>query len=599
MKINCIYWYVLIPFLFGFISCSDDETIDCTASIQEVTSQLEENSMLQTIDLRGDSYHLEFERGSVEIPKYQLADYTYDTANWETTLSFVNGRSFTVPTVGENIDKFITSVTVNPSNYNPLAAEVLVDLPTLGIMKVIVHTKPGNKAPDVTHNFSSIERSQRLQVLGLYPDYENQVTLIYADKEGNERSRSELSIKTLLPETIHLPDEINVTALQNDKYQPGMTLVNSWGVDMLDTSVPYMFDRDGEIRWVLDWDNHPVLAHCRIDCGLTRMKNGHYLTGDANTDAFLELDALGNIVNQWSLKEKGYFFHHCATESADGNFVATVSKINAKLINSSHSREQDVVVEFDPLHGNIVHEFDFVNMLDSARYDLNGAADDHFPSYQTQSNWMHNNGILKIGDSYLGTARYQGIFRYDSNGKVKWVISAHDYWRPLFKKLLLQPLHADGTPITDPEVISGHKTCKDFEWPWGCHCCVQLPNGHYMAFDNGYGRQYKAISPTYVPYSRAVEYEVDEQKRTVRQVWQYGTERGRAFFSPLASSVEYLTGTGNILIGSADYNILSTGRPGARICEIDPTTNEVIFETELVGGNFHRVLRLPLYPEKL
>ena len=58
-------------------------------------------------------------------------------------------------------------------------------------------------------------------------------------------------------------------------------------------------------------------------------------------------------------------------------------------------------------------------------------------------------------------------------------------------KLLLNPLHADGTPITDPEVIAGTKTCDDFEWPWGCHTAVPLPNGHILYFNNGYGRNFK------------------------------------------------------------------------------------------------------------
>lgn len=558
---------------------------------------MDENSLLKNIRLSDGVYYLEFEQGMVEIPQNHVVDFDFNEANWKTAFTFSDGSIFSVPTVGKNIDNFITDTTVNPSYYNPLAAEVLVDLPALGRMKVVVHTKPGHKEPDVTYSFNSIERSQRLIVLGLYPNYANRVTLIYADKDGNERASSEIILETRLEKTLHLPDEIHVSALNPNHYEPGMTLVNSWGLDMFDTSVPYMIDRDGEIRWVLDWDSHPQLKHCRIDCGLTRMQNGHYLSGDANTDALLEIDVLGNVLNQWSLKDMGYFFHHCTRQTAEGNIVATVSKINARLAGNLHSREQDVVIEFDATQGRIIHEYDFVNMLDSARYNIGEV--DNLPSHQTPSNWMHNNGIEKLGNDFLGTARYQGIFKYSSSGKVKWIMAAHDYWRAQYRQFLLQPLHADGTPITDKEVILGHKKCSDFEWPWGCHCCVQLPNGHYMAFDNGYGRQYKAISSTYVPFSRAVEYEVDEVNRTVRQVWQYGTERGRAFFSPLASSVEFLPITGNRLIGSADYNVLSSGQIGARICEVNPLTNDVVFEAELVGGNFHRVLRMPLYPEGL
>lgn len=599
MKMIERFHYILIALTLVLFACNSDDVVDCSLSIENVISQMEENSLLKSIVQEGEKYHLEFEQGSMDIPAEQIQDYVVSDSLWKTTISFVNGRTLTVASLGKNIDCFIKDAVVNPSQYNPLSAEIHLELPSLGKMKVIIHTKDGNKEPDVQYSFKSVERTQRVLVLGLYPDYDNHVTLIYTDKAGNERARSEMTFKTELKESLHLPDAINITTLKSDDYEPGMTLVNSWGADMVDTAVPYMIDRDGEIRWVLDWDNHPLLAHCRIDCGLTRLADGNYLSGDATTDLLLEIDVLGNIVKQWSLKDLGYNFHHCATPTDDGHVMATVTKIDAKLADHSNSREQDVVVEFDPLEGRVVKEFDFANMLDSARYDLNGASDNRFPSSQTKSNWMHNNGILKVGDYYLGTARYQGVFKFNNNHDVLWVISAHGYWRNQFEKLLLQPLHADGTPITDPEVISGHKKCEDFEWPWGCHCCVQLPNGNYLVFDNGYGRQYKAISPTYIPFSRAVEYEVDEGRRTVRQVWQYGTERYREFFTPLGSSVQYLPETGNRLVGSADYNVLSNGKPGARVCEVDPKTNKLVYEAELVNGNFHRVLRMPLYPEGL
>lgn len=42
-------------------------------------------------------------------------------------------------------------------------------------------------------------------------------------------------------------------------------------------------------------------------------------------------------------------------------------------------------------------------------------------------------------------------------------------------KLLLNPLHADGTPITDPEVIAGTKNCDDLN---GLGDVIQL--SHYL-----------------------------------------------------------------------------------------------------------------------
>lgn len=68
---------------------------------------------------------------------------------------------------------------------------------------------------------------------------------------------------------------------------------------------------------------------------------------------------------------------------------------------------------------------------------------------------------MEWGNDYLATARYQGIFKFNKAGGIEWIISPHGYWRDRYLKLLLNPLHADGTPITDPDVIAGTKNCDD------------------------------------------------------------------------------------------------------------------------------------------
>ena len=40
-----------------------------------------------------------------------------------------------------------------------------------------------------------------------------------------------------------------------------MNLVNSPGQDETDTSIPYMIDADGEIRWILDWEKSDCLLY--------------------------------------------------------------------------------------------------------------------------------------------------------------------------------------------------------------------------------------------------------------------------------------------------------------------------------------------------
>ena len=94
----------------------------------------------------------------------------------KTTLTFANGSTYVIPTLGTSIDNLILSSTVNPSGCNPLSASVVVKLPVLGRIKLIVHSKPGKHTPDVEYTFKDVGLKQNIPVLGLYPNYNNQIT---------------------------------------------------------------------------------------------------------------------------------------------------------------------------------------------------------------------------------------------------------------------------------------------------------------------------------------------------------------------------------------------------------------------------------------
>jgi arylsulfate sulfotransferase len=122
-----------------------------------------------------------------------------------------------------------------------------------------------------------------------------------------------------------------------------------------------------------------------------------------------------------------------------------------------------------------------------------------------------------------------------------------------------------------------------------------MPNGNIMLFDNGDNRNYVG----YGPYSRAVEYEIDEYNRTVRQVWQYGKERGDETYSPIFSDVEYDPGDNLILFSPG--TVSNTAQYG-KVIGLDYSTGNVIFEatisTPLIFvGTLHRAERMPVYPE--
>lgn len=461
-------------------------------------------------------------------------------------------------------------------------------------MKVVVHSKPDSHTPDVEYLFHSIEKGQTVTILGLYPDYANQVELIYTDKQGKERGHSSLEIKTGSLTGIYLPRQFNVWKIDASQMELGMNLVNSPGESEADTSVPYMVDADGCIRWVLDWRNHPTLNHAGLQCGLHRLKNGNYVTGDANNHQLVEVDVLGNVVNTCDLKSFGFTYHHEVRETEEGKWIVAITNTQAKLANSNQSRILDHMAEFDPAIGELTKVWDFVQMLDSSRMVR---ADQDIPGSdvygQSKSNWLHNNGVdlFENGDM-LCTARWMGTFRFTRSGSIKWVIAPHDRWKEPFKKYLLTPLDRNGNAITDQEVLNGKKVHPDFDWVWGVHCPVVLSNGHVMFFDNGYCRNYESQHDTY--YSRAVEYEIDEKAMTIRQVWEFGKELGMPYYANAISGVQELKQTGN--------RLFCPGTGGPHIVEVNPKTQEIVFDLEVKSNSnmaFHRANRISLYPDNM
>lgn len=600
MKTSGIYIFSLFSFIMGVTACSDNDEVDCRGAIQTIQTQLQESDLLKSSAVEGDNYVLSFETKTVELPANTVQSLTTNPDEWKSILTFIDGSSYTIPSVGTSIDKLVTNVIVNPSGYNPLSAYAVMNLPALGRMKMTVHSKEGHRTPDIKYFFKSIEKGQTVTILGLYPDYKNKVTLVYTDKDGKERARSTFHIQTEQLKNPNLPKKTNVVTADIPRMEPGMNLISSPGESEADTAIPYMIDADGEIRWTLDWVNHPELNHIDIGCGLSRMKSGNYLHGDGYRDKLVEVNTLGEIVKSWDLRAMGYSFHHDAAENADGKLLATVSNISAKLANGKDIRYNDYMIELDPVKSQITQVWDLAAMIDSSRYQLTDPSLPGAAFGQTQSNWAHNNALIGTGNDYLATIRFQGVCKFNHAGGVKWIISPHQGWRDKYQNLLLKPLHADGSPITDPDVIAGVKSGDDFDWPWGAHTAVPLPNGNVLVFDNGYGRNFVLVrSDDQSLYSRAVEYEVNEEQRTVRQVWQFGKEGGHKYYAPARSGVQYLPQTGNRLFCPGMENNLSDGSTGGRVVEIDPATGQVIFELEISYAVYQRARRITLYPDNL
>ena len=479
------------------------------------------------------------------------------------------------------------SVSVNPSGYAPLTATITIN--TKQPVTIAMEIAGKNELGNLNHTFSELTRSHKLMVLGLYPDFANTVRLTFYTADEVEIGTKEYTITT---EPLHeaLPDiEINVA--NTSEMAPGWTLVSYFGHEKNGTSIPqraFIFDSNGDIRWHLDYSEHPILNTLFFDDGMERLSNGNLYFGDRNTDKIYEIDMLGNIITRWDMGALGYGFHHQVLEKKDGNFIATATSL-------SDSTVEDYVIELDRDNGHLVNAWDFKESLDYSRRA--------WPARNQDVDWFHGNALVydEADNSIIVSGRTQGVVKFSAENDVNWIMAPHRDWGLSGKgedlnQYLLQPLDANNRPITDEGVLDGRENHPDFEWNWYQHAPQLLPNGNIMLFDNGDNRNYNDTGP----YSRAVEYEVDEANRTINQVWQYGKERGAETFSRVVSDIDYFPEVNHVFFSSGA--VQADGNYG-KVVEVNYDTKDVVFEATIrppeAAWNiitFHRTERMNIYP---
>jgi arylsulfate sulfotransferase len=209
------------------------------------------------------------------------------------------------------------------------------------------------------------------------------------------------------------------------------------------------------------------------------------------------------------------------------------------------------------------------------------------------------------------------VVKIDRDHRLKWILAPHRGWGkagpagdgPDTSSFLLTATPGDGRPYP-PDVQMGLANVeqgRSFDWPWGQHAIELLSNGDLAMFDNGFNLLFRGQQ---AGFSRAVEYRVDEEARTVRQVWEYGADRGTDYYSSIISDVDTLPRTGNRLVTSGSIRDSSNG-PHAYVTEITYPAGKTIFEARIGFRDAHsnhkaggwgnmdivyRAERMPLYP---
>lgn len=485
------------------------------------------------------------------------------------------------PGPGTTINIIKENITVNPSGYNPLSASIELELDKAAKINLTVLGQKGVDS-DLNHAFNNLKATHNVPILGLYAGIDNTVKLTFLDESNTELESKVYTIKTA-PLIADLP-EIKIDVPYMGPKRNGFTLVSYFGHNGQNVPLrPFMFDQFGDIRWYLDYSEHPRLKNLFYDVGIEKLQNGNYYFGDGATDKIYEVDPFGLIVKTWDLP--GFEHHHQVYEKPNGNFLVTVNKQGINTV-------EDHILEIDRQFNVITRVWDLRQSLDYNRTSLTN----------NRSDWIHVNSIAydEADNTIILSGRTQGVVKLTADNEVVWILGNHKGWGNAgngvdLKAKLLKPLDANDQEIVDPEILIGTKAHPDFDWNWYQHATKLMPNGHILLFDNGEGRHFA----NELHYSRAVEYAIDKANRTVKEIWSYGKERGTDTHSRIVSDVDFLEDANRIVFSPGALN--NGGKEYGKVVEIDYANRQVLFEATITPPisffsiTFHRTERVKLY----
>jgi len=391
-------------------------------------------------------------------------------------------------------------------------------------------------------------------VLGLYPDTVNDVLIRVYTAEQTFLGDIDITTGPVLKE-----ESVTVELTDSSRMEPGFTYLND-----------RIYDHHGNVRW-----KGPMIY--RI------LSNGN-IQGELT-----EYNLLGREIHSWTLPSH-LSYHHDARELPNGNVVVCVNNSDTSFFNADGVKAasvEDYLVELDR-SSSIVNAWNLMSFMDVDRATV----------AKSGSDWFHLNtvGYDEYDDSIIVSGRYQGLAKVSRNGvhgdednkgkSLIWILAPHLDWGMSGwdgtgaldpRDYLLTAVDADGTPYSDDvqdNLAPPDEELDSFYWPIGQHgatvtsrqdgklTLITFNNQASFVFDgvdtinNGvtWGEQGDLSNDREPgPYSQIIEYEIDEEKMTVRQLWSYGDNQLELYGS-YASGVNLLAETWNRVLISSGYD---------------------------------------------
>lgn len=530
---------------------------------------------------------------------------------------------------------FGATIHVNPYEIAPQTAVIGLNGHKVKNVSIKVHGK-GEKGLDIEYQVSdsSVLTHGGVPVFGMYPAYQNIVTMNWTNEKGKQQSHdfnifaeaikfeSQGGLQTsLAPEAT--VNQKPVKGFQNRLYLvemnaaiPGSSPLkrNKLGVGAYDWDASpqvMIYDTNGDIRWSLDPNavhdsNDPKKMGFLMD--VNQLADGSLIFGQGQ--GYHKMDLLGRTIYNRSIPEGYVDFSHEVVQMENGHVMLRVGKKDYRNdVGDVVDTIRDTIVEVD-VNGAVVDEWVLAEILDPYRDITMIALDqgavclnvDAFKSGNTLTkedlrelpygdvagvaagrNWAHVNsiGYNKSDDSIIISSRHQNsVIKIGRDKEVKWILSDPRGWTGELAKKVLAPIDTKGKKLKCEE----GRCNGDFEWQATQHTAWAVPErGTVTVFDNGDARFNEQPAFQSEKYSRAVEYKVNEDDMTVQQVWQYGKERGYEWYGAITSEVHWQTDKGTMFIFNGSRGIADK-KLSASVIEIDPDNDKVKFEMSVKGN---------------
>ncbi|MCB9689433.1 MAG: aryl-sulfate sulfotransferase [Alphaproteobacteria bacterium] len=366
-----------------------------------------------------------------------------------------------------------------------------------------------------------------LPVLGMCPDAEHTVALTLRTPDATFVAET---VITTAPVAGVDGEVVTVALADSARMAPGWTWLGK-----------RVYDEHGTLRWF-----GPEV--------LTRLDDGTFLAG------IQRWNVLGRKLTGVTLPEP-LQAHHDTIALPDGHLLICASTPETTIMKGGVERKSgnDLVIELDDVTGELVNSWDLRRFFDVDRETVSAEGSD----------WLHLNTLAydPVADAIVVSGRYQGVAMLTRGGEhrddpeagkslvwmlapsMDWGLAGWDGSGPVDPRdALLTAVDARGRPY--PKEVQYNLEAPggpdDFHWPVGQHglALERIDAGRLrvLLFDNQgsflfdgpgtiangvtFGRQGDLSNDrAQPPYSVLLEVEIDEEARTVREVFSYGEGR--------------------------------------------------------------------------